>query len=711
MKAKYKDKNSKCILSIGMIVKNEEKNLRACLEALQPLREAVPSELIIVDTGSEDETVNIAKEYTDKVLFYEWNNDFAAARNYGLDRAIGQWFMFLDADEQLVDPDELIEFFSNPKERKMYNTVDIIIRSFLKKDSSDIYSDFTASRIFSMGFNNRFYGAIHEVPKRILPIKHLLKSRLNHYGYIFETEEQREKKWERNNKPLEEELKKHPNNLRLISLYATSCKPERRRELLEHGRNLAKEVPKDYFFPEIYWRLSREYLRLGENDKIVELAEEYSSLKDQDHVGEIELSYNLAGACFKLNRYPELLSACERYLYLYDRYKDGSLILQDTASSICERASLSIYNSIFPQKATALLNLGGYEEAFETLLKTDLNEWKQNDASFIVTLMKIICESGRYDWFFQADKWIAGFKISEERKKPYITNLVNVYLQKASEVDYDVEPSEISSAFAEFVCAGNSSENIQWEAAVSRLTEGEDSAGIADKYGVIALYTGLRKQKDIFPLLHSIKIEKIQEWNERLVKQAKNLEDLLDKYRKKDETDMLYRHWITDLEIRLIIQQGENAQTQFVHQVIEDMFWYVNRIYNQETLTPDGIRVLPSTHRFAYWAGKALETGRKGNTAQYIKLLGEASHACPELANTIKPLVEEIRNKDEALQARREQEALAGKIKGVIEGMILAGNQKDAQSILSQYELIAPNDPDIPALKAAAFQESPFPEA
>ncbi len=480
---------------------------------------------------------------------------------------------------------------------------------------------------------------------------------------------------------------------------------------MEHGRELAKELPEDYFFPEVYWRLSREYLRLEEYEKIVELAEEYKKLTLKDHVGEVEISYNLAGAYFQLRQYSKLLSACERYIKLYTQYKDGSLIKQDRACNTCERASLPIYNSIFPQKATALLNLGDYEEAFETLLKTDLNEWKQNDASFIVTFMKIICEAGRYDWFFQADEWIAGFKISEERKKTYITNLVNVYLQKASEVDYDVEPSEISSAFAELVCAGNSSENVQWEAAISRLTEGEDSSSIADKYGVIALYTGLRKQKDIFPLLHSIKIEKIQEWNERLVKQAKNLEGLLDKYRKKDEEDMLYRHWITDLEIRIIIQQGENVQTEFVHQVIEDMFWYVNRIYNQETLTPDGIRVLPSTHRFAYWAGKALETGRKGNTAQYIKLLGEASHACPELANTIKPLVEEIRNKDEALQARREQEALAGKIKGVIEGMILAGNQKDAQSILSQYELIAPNDPDIPALKAAAFQESPFPEA
>ena len=64
-----------------MIVKNEEKILRRCLEALQPILKNDDSELIIVDTGSTDSTVEIAKEFTDKVLFYEWTKDFSAARN------------------------------------------------------------------------------------------------------------------------------------------------------------------------------------------------------------------------------------------------------------------------------------------------------------------------------------------------------------------------------------------------------------------------------------------------------------------------------------------------------------------------------------------------------------------------------------------------------------------------------------------------------
>ena len=104
------------ILSIGMIVKNEEKNLDRCLSALQPILENIDSELIIADTGSEDKTVEIAKKYTDNVFYFEWINDFSAARNSTLNRAKGKWYMFIDADEYLdEDMDFTFEDFKMPE--------------------------------------------------------------------------------------------------------------------------------------------------------------------------------------------------------------------------------------------------------------------------------------------------------------------------------------------------------------------------------------------------------------------------------------------------------------------------------------------------------------------------------------------------------------------------------------------------------------------
>ncbi|EQB3123896.1 glycosyltransferase, partial [Clostridium botulinum] len=72
-------------LSIAMMVKNESKYLDKCLSSLKPVLDAVSSELIIVDTGSTDNTVEIAKKYTDKLYFHNWNNDFSDMRNITID--------------------------------------------------------------------------------------------------------------------------------------------------------------------------------------------------------------------------------------------------------------------------------------------------------------------------------------------------------------------------------------------------------------------------------------------------------------------------------------------------------------------------------------------------------------------------------------------------------------------------------------------------
>ena len=86
------------LLSIVMMVKNEERYLNKTLESLKPLMEDINSELIILDTGSDDSTVEIAKKYTDKVFFADWNNDFAHMRNISISHASGDWILILDAD-------------------------------------------------------------------------------------------------------------------------------------------------------------------------------------------------------------------------------------------------------------------------------------------------------------------------------------------------------------------------------------------------------------------------------------------------------------------------------------------------------------------------------------------------------------------------------------------------------------------------------------
>lgn len=84
-------------LSVCLIVRNEEEFLPACLASVRPIAD----QIVVVDTGSTDRTVEIAREFGAEVYAFEWCDDFSAARNAALERVTGDWVLALDADEEL----------------------------------------------------------------------------------------------------------------------------------------------------------------------------------------------------------------------------------------------------------------------------------------------------------------------------------------------------------------------------------------------------------------------------------------------------------------------------------------------------------------------------------------------------------------------------------------------------------------------------------
>lgn len=86
-------------ISLVMIVKNEEAVLKRCLDS------AVENvdEIVIVDTGSTDRTKLIAADYKAKIFDYQWNHNFADARNFALEQSTTDWCMVLDADEFIIN--------------------------------------------------------------------------------------------------------------------------------------------------------------------------------------------------------------------------------------------------------------------------------------------------------------------------------------------------------------------------------------------------------------------------------------------------------------------------------------------------------------------------------------------------------------------------------------------------------------------------------
>ena len=89
-------------ISLCMIVKNEEIHIARCLDSVADLVD----EIIIVDTGSTDRTVDIVSKYTSKIYFYPWKDDFSAARNESFSKATMDYCMWMDADDVLEDSEK-----------------------------------------------------------------------------------------------------------------------------------------------------------------------------------------------------------------------------------------------------------------------------------------------------------------------------------------------------------------------------------------------------------------------------------------------------------------------------------------------------------------------------------------------------------------------------------------------------------------------------
>lgn len=193
-------------LSFCMIVKNEEKNIERCLKSIMPLVYKNIAEIIVVDTGSEDRTVELVKRYTNDIYNHEWKGSFSEARNYSFSLAKGEYIFMIDADEEINKEHitEIIKVFNEGK-NDICNTYTIKLKNYTD-DNLDNYYYSAQKRIFENNKEFYFRGNVHEQPVCSEYVQNL-NVELLHYGYI-DDEELQEGKFKRNSELLITELEK-----------------------------------------------------------------------------------------------------------------------------------------------------------------------------------------------------------------------------------------------------------------------------------------------------------------------------------------------------------------------------------------------------------------------------------------------------------------------------------------------------------------------
>lgn len=217
-------------LSVCIITKEESEQLKRCLASLKKY----DMEIVVVDTGSVDKTKQVIDEYADIGGYYQWNDNFAAARNYSITLASNDWVLILDSDEWIesIDADKVNSIIMQIMDESMVGRIERI------NDISSLEGSTKGIERISRLFNRKYcqyVGRIHEQIESVNKnIKYIdIPIIIGHSGYSGD---------------LQEKKKKAERNIRLLKM------------------DLEEQGPSAY----IYYQLGKSYYMQGNYEKASE---------------------------------------------------------------------------------------------------------------------------------------------------------------------------------------------------------------------------------------------------------------------------------------------------------------------------------------------------------------------------------------------------------------------------------------------------------
>lgn len=269
-------------LSLCVIAKDEEQNIGRCLKSAKPFVD----QMVVVDTGSIDFTVEIAEELGAEVYHHLWQDDFALARNKSLEHATGDWILFLDCDEEL-DP-QTAPLLRQLIETSQYSGYWVKIVNMFNNQANTAFQGF---RLFRNHPNHRFECPIHE---QILPsvIKNtsseqIAPSELTIYHHGYENDQ---------------------------TIFQSK---------IERNLRLLQKAMKDYghtgFIP---FYMAVEHQKLGNFEKALEYYQLSLQKTDARESYAPAMIRSMMFCYLNLNRFSEGLIFADRFLQVYPNYTD-----------------------------------------------------------------------------------------------------------------------------------------------------------------------------------------------------------------------------------------------------------------------------------------------------------------------------------------------------------------------------------------------------
>ena len=694
---------SKPLLSIGIIFKNEIRCLERCLKSLQPLRDEIPCELVMVDTGSDDGSREVAERYADILIDFPWINDFAAARNAVLERCSGKWYLAIDSDEWLdADFSELTALLRNKKSPVKSGLV--AQRNYSTHDVEGEYGDFYAHRLALMYPGIRYSGTVHEMlpVEELLPFSLLRRVILHHDGYAFESGEQKREKTKRNMLLLREELEREPDNLRRLLQCLESGGGEPDYLDLLRRAVAAVEQRKDgyetYGPPVLRYAIEAAQAKeLPELETWAAWAEEWFP---DSFFTRIDVEWILFGQAWKEKDYAQSVRRGERYLRAMDDNRAG---LGDQLA----RTYSGVYKET-PQKerqlriflAGAYIYTGQVERAVELLEQIHGDDLDAGHTRYFILMLQELQARTTYDtvplvsaFWEQISQPKPNQKRADERKNTVYRAAAWVFTSKAR--DDETEKEEFCRhAYTLYLPLRDKCEPGR----AAAILETEDVAEMAELLSQVERWDALPIQAlaraldfgAAFPVPDKpLDMEEMDGLTGRLAADDKKkflalVRRTLMKNFEENAQALLWARGLSMAAARVFDWSAEDADADTGLSVVRDFartekaflpFCYSPRVLREENLS-----VLPPMHRFGWYCVQAFEALDSGDAAGYVRLLRSGLSVCKNVKDMVEFLVEHTPELQTQPEPSAELQALAEQIR----------------TVLANF---APDDPAVTALK------------
>lgn len=683
-------------LTISLLVSDRMSTLSRCLASLKPLLRELDSELIIVYTGSNPDTLALAEQYTSHIIPFTWCNDFARARNTGLQAAKGEWFLYLDDDEWFEDVDEILHFFKSA-EYLQYQTAFYIQRNYIDWEGIS-YADAYVGRMCRLLPETRFVFPIHENIKPYPEPSKKFTTFVHHFGYVgTKNNTQQAEKSDRNLSLLVKRLETEPASAHLYAQaaqeYSGSREYDTAIDYCRKGLNLARKTNEPDAL-EMWLQLELPQLIAYTGNLQLALTEGENLLHSSRllEVGRLNLTAMLVGFCWNLKEYKKGLSFVRQYRETLEdlwAHPEKSMTQNGITSTFAtgEIQAVSVYiKGLFFASETLNTENPAVSEEISNVLAwipwedkskiepqyDNLDEWKQRYPNLKKTILEGYSKLTADNFYVNLQKAFYSEEYEECVEHPDLTasKLYGFWQLCARDCPVHFLPQLVKMAVRN---------NFSLKLLLDKLS--------LDEWDICTR-----------TLAHQLEIPDMEDFCEEILPELSAGSYYL-------FAERIIQHFLERQLTQGLLEPSRllTLLNEYCESVISD----ASMIYRAELLeTPDSY-ILPAKYKFAVRIQDILKRMESEDYAECISLLTEALHLYPQLSIAVSGLTKYLNEKlkNPPRPASPEFAILGGQVKQMLHGLIANGQWNEAYDVNAQLISLLPDDLEVLRLKQEILRQ------